>query len=161
MRAVIQRVKSASVTAVDGKIISKIDHGLCVLIGISRNDTEIDSDYISRKILKLCLFDNPENGKRWQNSVVDRNYEILCVSQFTLYSIMKGNKLDFHQSMESKKSKIVYDKLLDKLRDMYCFEKIKDGQFGALMEVNIVNDGPVTINIESPRSNNLNSTDQE
>ncbi|UXI16636.1 hypothetical protein NH340_JMT02579 [Sarcoptes scabiei] len=74
---------------------------------------------------------------------------------------MKGNKLDFHQSMESKKSKIVYDKLLDKLRDMYCFEKIKDGQFGALMEVNIVNDGPVTINIESPRSNNLNSTDQE
>ncbi|KAH7641757.1 D-aminoacyl-tRNA deacylase [Dermatophagoides farinae] len=151
MRAVIQRVKSASVT-VDGKLISKIGPGLCVLIGISRDDKETDSDWIMNKILKLCLFDNIESGRRWSSNVVDRQLEILCVSQFTLYATMKGNKLDFHHSMESTTSRIVYECLLDKMRRSYDPLKIHDGLFGAFMALDIVNDGPVTINIESPQS---------
>lgn len=95
------------------------------------------------------MFDNDDTGKRWSNSVTNKQFEILCVSQFTLYCTLKGNKPDFHKSMEANKSKILYDSLLEKLKQNYLPEKIQNGVFGALMEVNIVNDGPVTINIES------------
>ena len=104
--------------------------------------------------MKLCLFDHPESGKRWSASVQSLGLEILCVSQFTLYTTLKGNKPDFHLSMEPTRSRQMYDEILTKLRSQYPnnqADKIKDGQFGALMEVNIVNDGPVTVNIESPK----------
>ncbi|KAI2806003.1 D-tyrosyl-tRNA(Tyr) deacylase [Blomia tropicalis] len=151
MKALIQRVKSASVI-VDGNVISQIGQGLCVLIGISRDDTEKDSEWICNKILKLCLFDNPENGKRWSANVQTNQLEILCVSQFTLYTTLKGNKPDFHHAMEQSKSSEFYKRFLDRMRQQYQDDKIQDGQFGAMMEVNIVNDGPVTIQIESPQT---------
>ncbi|KAI6217759.1 D-aminoacyl-tRNA deacylase [Aphelenchoides fujianensis] len=97
MRFVIQRVTRAAV-AVDGQLISEIGRGICVLVGICREDTDEDVEWGVRKLLNLRLFDNP-NGKRWNKSVVDCGLEILCVSQFTLHSVLKGNKLDFHRSM--------------------------------------------------------------
>ncbi|XKL66348.1 hypothetical protein PGB90_009768 [Kerria lacca] len=149
MKTIIQRVSNASVT-VDGEVISSIGTGLCILIGICREDTEKDINYIIQKILKLKLFENDER-KKWSSSVVDKKYEILCVSQFTLYYSLKGNKLDFHHAMPFSESKPLYDKFLQSLRSQYKTELIKDGKFGASMVVDIVNDGPVTIQIESPK----------
>lgn len=151
MKAVIQRVTKASVT-VDGQTVSSIGQGLCVLIGIHRDDTRKDMEYIVRKILNYRLFDNAD-GKRWNKSVKDLNHEVLCVSQFTLYHLMKGNKPDFHLSMSGDASKEFYLDFLSELRKNYCEDKIKDGQFGAMMQVVIQNDGPVTVEIESPNSN--------
>lgn len=78
------------------------------------------------------------------------NLEILCISQFTLYHKLKGNKPDFHLAMQGNEAQFLYNKLLEKLRTAYDASKIKDGKFGAMMEVAIVNSGPVTIEIESP-----------
>ncbi|XP_065845053.1 D-aminoacyl-tRNA deacylase 1-like isoform X2 [Oscarella lobularis] len=140
MRAVVQRVTKASV---EGK-------GLCVLVGISRNDTAQDVEYIVRKVLNLRVFDNGD--KRWSKSVTECGYEVLCVSQFTLQAVLKGNKPDFHLAMGSEESKPFYEEFLAKMRKSYEAEKIKDGAFGAYMQVHIQNDGPVTIELESPAS---------
>ncbi|KAI5752368.1 D-aminoacyl-tRNA deacylase isoform X1 [Diaphorina citri] len=148
MKALIQRVTNASVT-VDSNVISSIGMGLCILIGISRHDTEKDMDYIVNKILKLKIFEN-EEGKRWASSVSDKKYEILCISQFTLYHGLKGNGLTFHHAMGGADSEVFYNKFLEKLKTAYDLSKVKDGKFGAHMSVNIVNDGPVTIPLESP-----------
>lgn len=83
-------------------------------------------------------------------SVKDMNYEILCISQFTLYYKLKGNKPDFHHAMGGERAKEMYDQLLVTLGKDHSPEKIKDGVFGAMMNVQIFNDGPVTIEIESP-----------
>lgn len=107
----------------------------------------ISSDSV-RKILNTRLFDN--DGKRWQKSVTDEKLEILCISQFTLYHRLKGNKPDFHLAMGGDKAQNLYEKLLKQLGDSYDPNKIRDGKFGAMMEVTIVNSGPVTIEIESP-----------
>lgn len=121
-------------------MVSQIGRGLCVLIGISRNDRPEDCDYMwdktidyknniflfssVRKILNLRLFDS-EDGKRWSESVTTKNYEILSVSQFTLYSHLKGNKPDFHNAMEPQKSKQFYDDFIQKLKNSYKSELIK------------------------------------
>ena len=159
MRAVIQRVLKASVTVSD-EIISSISNGYCVLIGISRDDTEKDMDFIVRKILNIRLFEDVADetgtsggggGGKWNKSIVDRDFEILCVSQFTLQSTLKGNKPDFHLAMSADSSKDFYARFLQQMRNTYKAEKIKDGQFGAYMQVNIQNDGPVTIIIDSKK----------
>ncbi|XP_076636111.1 D-aminoacyl-tRNA deacylase [Colletes latitarsis] len=155
MKAVIQRVTNASVS-VDGEIISNIGKGLCILIGIKREDSMEDMKYIVRKILNTKIFDG-DNGKKWSASVMDKQYEILCISQFTLYHSLKGNRLDFHRAMPAQDSESFYNKFLTELSRNYKPELIKDGKFGAMMEVNIQNSGPVTLEIESPiNSNNLN-----
>ncbi|XP_063980495.1 D-aminoacyl-tRNA deacylase 1 isoform X2 [Diachasmimorpha longicaudata] len=148
MKAIIQRVTQASVT-VHGQVISSIANGLCVLVGIKTDDTLADVEYIVKKILNLKLFDG-ENGKRWGASVIDKQYEVLCVSQFTLYHIMKGNKLDFHRAMSAVHAEPFYRNFIAELGKVYNPEFIKDGKFGAMMQVHIENDGPVTIEIESP-----------
>ncbi|XP_035737818.1 D-aminoacyl-tRNA deacylase 1-like isoform X1 [Vespa mandarinia] len=147
MKAVIQRVTSASVT-VDNKVISSIGNGLCVLIGITRGDTLADIKYIVRKILNTKVFENDK--KKWSASVMDKQYEILCISQFTLYHVLKGNKLDFHRAMPAQESEPFYKIFLNELGKNYKPELIKDGIFGAMMEVSIQNSGPVTLEIESP-----------
>jgi len=148
MKAVIQRVTKASVS-VDGELINTIGKGLCVLIGIARDDTPKDIDFLVRKILNLKVFEC--SSKRWSRSVMDEGLEVLCVSQFTLCSILKGNKLDFHTAMDGDKSYLVYQELLQRLKSQYDPEKVKDGRFAAYMQVSIENDGPVTIQLESPR----------
>ncbi|KPJ10813.1 D-tyrosyl-tRNA(Tyr) deacylase 1 [Papilio machaon] len=87
MKALIQRVKNAKVT-VNDEVISSIEQGACVLIGICSSDTIKDMEYIVRKLLSIRIFDD-ENHKRWQKSIVDKQFEILCVSQFTLYNTWK------------------------------------------------------------------------
>uniref|UniRef100_A0A8C7HFV1 D-aminoacyl-tRNA deacylase n=1 Tax=Oncorhynchus kisutch TaxID=8019 RepID=A0A8C7HFV1_ONCKI len=148
MKAIIQRVTTASVSV--GEVpISSIGRGLCVLLGISMEDTQKDVDYMVRKILNLRLFDD-ENGRAWSKSVMDKEYEVLCVSQFTLQCILKGNKPDFHAAMPAELSQPFYNNILEHLRSTYKPEMIKDGQFGAYMQVHIQNDGPVTIELVSP-----------
>lgn len=105
-----------------------------------------------RKILNLRLFEH--EGKRWSKSVLDEQLEILCVSQFTLYHRLKGNKPDFHYAMQGVAAEELYNKFLDSLRAKYEANKIKNGKFGAYMQVHIVNDGPVTVELESKAENN-------
>ncbi|KAG8236151.1 hypothetical protein J437_LFUL001580 [Ladona fulva] len=150
MKTVIQRVTCAKVS-VGESLISSIGRGLCVLVGISRYDTDKDIEYMVRKILNTRFFED-ENGRRWSKSVKDMKLEILCVSQFTLCHMLKGNKLDFHNAMSPKESESFYNMFLTSLRKSYQPELIKDGKFGEYMQVNIVNDGPVTLHLESPNA---------
>ncbi|WCJ27133.1 D-aminoacyl-tRNA deacylase [Euphorbia peplus] len=151
MRAVVQRVTSASVE-VDGRTVSAIGPGLLVLVGLHESDTESDADYICRKVLNMRLFTNEATGRGWDQNVMQRNYGVLLVSQFTLYGILKGNKPDFHVAMPPQKAKPFYDSLVEKFRKSYQPEAIQDGVFGAMMKVNLVNDGPVTMQLDSPQS---------
>ncbi|KAI9164619.1 D-tyrosyl-tRNA(Tyr) deacylase [Blastocladiella emersonii ATCC 22665] len=149
MRAVIQRVTEASVT-VDGAIVSKIGRGLCVLVGLAIDDTEDDVNYIVRKLLAARLFDDAATGAAWKSSAKDLGLDILCVSQFTLYgSMAKGNKPDFHGSMGAAGARDMYAGFLEKMRKGYASDKIHDGVFQAMMQVALVNDGPVTIILDS------------
>lgn len=150
MKAVIQRVASASVS-VDGNVVSSIGRGLCVLVGIHRDDTPQQMEYITRKILSVRLFED-ENGTRWKKSAKDLDLEILCISQFTLYHVLKGNKPDFRLAMATEPSKKFYAEFLAALRAGHPGgeDRVRDGVFGAMMKVDIVNDGPVTVDIESP-----------
>ncbi|KAK3557141.1 hypothetical protein QTP70_024733 [Hemibagrus guttatus] len=148
MKAIIQRVIKASVTVGENHI-SSIGRGICVFVGISTQDTQKDVDYIVRKILNLRLFED-ENGCAWNRNVMDKGFEVLCVSQFTLQCILKGNKPDFHSAMHADFAQPFYNNILEQLRIAYKPELIKDGQFGAYMQVHIQNDGPVTIYLESP-----------
>ena len=142
MKALIQRVATAKVT-VGAELVSEIGVGLCVLLGISKDDTQREAEWLARKIVNLRLFDD-DNGKPWEKSVADRKHEILCVSQFTLCQVLKGNKPDFHQAMRAEESEPMYTDFLGLLGKMYQPEKIKGGRFGAIMQVHIQNDGPVT-----------------
>ncbi len=147
MRAVIQRVLKASVIVSD-EIVGSVHKGLCVLVGISRDDTDKDMEFIVKKILNMKLFEN--EGNHWKKSVVDCDLEVLCVSQFTLYARTdKGTKPDFHEAMGSQMSEEFYNKFLELMRKKYKTEKIQNGKFGAYMKVDIQNDGPVTIIIDS------------
>ncbi|KAF7711346.1 D-aminoacyl-tRNA deacylase 1 [Silurus meridionalis] len=148
MKAVIQRVTKASVMAGE-KEISSIGRGICVLLGISNDDRDKDVDYVVHKILNLRLFED-ENGRAWCHSVMDKGLEVLCVSQFTLQCTLKGNKPDFHLAMNADFAQPFYNSVLEQLRIKHKPELIKDGQFGAYMQVHIQNDGPVTICLESP-----------
>ncbi|XP_035493122.2 D-aminoacyl-tRNA deacylase 1 isoform X3 [Scophthalmus maximus] len=102
-----------------------------------------------RKILNLRLFED-EGGRAWSKSVMDRDFEVLCVSQFTLQCILKGNKPDFHSAMPAELAQPFYNSILESMRSAYKPELIKDGKFGAYMQVQIQNDGPVTIELASP-----------
>ncbi|XP_056136333.1 D-aminoacyl-tRNA deacylase 1 isoform X2 [Lampris incognitus] len=148
MKAIIQRVAEASVT-VGQEQVSSIGRGLVVLLGISVRDAQKDADYIIRKILNLRLFED-ENGRAWSKSVTDKEFEVLCVSQFTLQCILKGNKPDFHSAMPAELAQPFYNSILESMRSAYKPELIKDGQFGSRMQVHIQNDGPVTIELTSP-----------
>ncbi|ORY97987.1 D-tyrosyl-tRNA deacylase [Syncephalastrum racemosum] len=147
MRAVLQRVARASVT-VDNQVVGAIQKGVCVLIGIGTDDTEKDIDYIVNKILNIRVFDH--EGVMWKKGVKELGLEVLCVSQFTLQGkTVKGNKPDFHNAMKTEQAKATYAQFLDKLGKAYDPSKIKDGVFGAMMMVDIANDGPVTLQLDS------------
>nr|XP_009671460.1 PREDICTED: D-tyrosyl-tRNA(Tyr) deacylase 1 [Struthio camelus australis] len=140
---------SPQLAVVGGEQISSIGRGLCVLLGISLEDTQRELEHMVRKILNLRVFED-ESGKHWSKSVMDKQYEVLCVSQFTLQCILKGNKPDYHMAMPTEQAECFYNNFLEQLRKAYKPELIKDGKFGAYMQVHIQNDGPVTIELESP-----------
>ncbi|CAO2578521.1 D-aminoacyl-tRNA deacylase 1, partial [Lemmus lemmus] len=155
MKAVVQRVTRASVT-VGGEQISAIGRGICVLLGISMEDSQKELEHMVRKILNLRVFED-ESGKHWSKSVMDKQYEVLCVSQFTLQCVLKGNKPDFHLAMPTEQAESFYNSFLEQLRKSYRPELVRDGKFGAYMQVHIQNDGPVTIELESPAPGAANS----
>ena len=148
MRFVIQRVKHASVT-VENEIVGKIGPGLLILVGITEGDTDEFIGHITDKFLNARLWDDSK-GTRWKESVKSLNYEILLVSQFTLYSYFKGNKPDYHFAMNGEPAKILFDKIVDSIKKKYDPNKIQTGTFGAYMQVELCNDGPVTIQWEYP-----------
>lgn len=99
MRAIVQRVTSAQVS-VGGELVSRIGQGLCVLIGIGTDDTIEDAEYLARKILNGRWWPD-ESGKQWSKSCLANDFEILLVSQFTLFGFLKGNKPDYHAASEN------------------------------------------------------------
>ena len=146
MRVVIQRVKSSAVS-IDGKVISKIGRGLNLLVGISPTDTDAELDWMSRKCLDLRLFPGDNNSTRWEKSVSEIQGEILVVSQFTLYGdCRKGRRPSFSNSASPEIAEKIYDRFVEKLQQSGL--SIASGQFGAMMEVQIENDGPVTLILE-------------
>ena len=148
MRFVIQRVQQAEVT-VDGKSVGKIGKGLMILVGLTEGDKDEYIDHVTDKFLNLRLWDGSD-GTRWKECVKSLGLEILLVSQFTLYSHMKGNKPDFHFAMDNGPAKVMFDKIVERTRKKYDASKVQTGMFGAHMMVSLVNDGPVTIEWEYP-----------
>ena len=148
MRFVIQRVQQAEVT-VEGKSVGKIGKGLMILVGLTEGDKDEYIDHVTDKFLNLRLWDGSD-GTRWKECVKSLGLEILLVSQFTLYSHMKGNKPDFHCAMDNGPAKVMFDKIVERTRKKYDANKVQTGMFGAHMMVSLVNDGPVTIEWEYP-----------
>ena len=146
MRVVVQRVRSSSVT-VEGEIIGKIGKGLNLLVGIADTDTDTELDWMTRKCLELRLFPGETDSSRWDHSVLDIRGEILVVSQFTLYGdCRKGRRPSFSKSASPKTAEVLFDRFVDKLKQSGLH--IATGKFGAMMQVNIENDGPVTLLLE-------------
>lgn len=143
MKTVVTRVKQASVT-IDNKLISKIDNGLLVLVGFTENDDESKIDYMVKKITNLRIFNDENNIMN--KSVKDVNGEILSVSQFTLYGdASNGNRPSYIKALKGEEAVKLYDLFNKKLNEII---KTKTGIFGENMEVESINDGPVTIIIE-------------
>ncbi len=146
MRVLIQRVKRASVT-IDGKIVSAIDGGLLIFVGICDEDCDEDISWLTKKIANIRLFDD-ENGVM-NLSVMDTNGEILAVSQFTLMaSTKKGNRPSYIKAAKPDISVPLYEDFCKEM-EIAVNKPIKRGVFGADMKVELLNDGPVTIFIDS------------
>lgn len=144
MRVVIQRVKSSSVS-VAGQIVGQIDRGLMLLVGLTDTDTEAELTWMARKCLDLRLF--PQEGAaggRWDQSVQDIQGALLVVSQFTLYGdCRKGRRPSFDQAAAPDRAEQLYERFVAQLRQSGL--KVETGTFGAMMQVSIENDGPVTL----------------
>lgn len=145
MRAVIQRSKQAHVK-VAGETIGKIDTGLVILLGITHQDTEQDIDTLVNKIIHLRIFEDEEN--KLNLSLKDTAGSILSISQFTLYAdVRKGRRPSFVKAAHPDKAASLYDLFNEKLRQEGIH--VETGQFGAMMDVQLINDGPVTIIMET------------
>ena len=146
MRVIIQRVQSSSVI-IKGEVFASIDRGLNLLVGISATDTAAELDWMTRKCLDLRLFADEETDKPWDKSIVDIQGEILVVSQFTLYGdCRKGRRPSFSNSAPPSIAEPLYNLFVDKLKDSGL--SVVTGKFGAMMDVKIDNDGPVTLILE-------------
>jgi len=142
MRVVIQRVQSSQVV-VDGQIIGKIGRGLNLLVGIAETDTEAELDWMTRKCLELRLFP-VDAGGRFDQSVQEIGGELLVISQFTLYGdCRKGRRPSFDRAAVPEKAEALYNSFVEKLRASGL--RVETGKFGAMMQVSIENDGPVTL----------------
>lgn len=150
MRVIIQRVTSSSVS-IDGEIIGKIGKGLNLLVGIAPTDTEAELDWMCRKCLELRLFPEDADDSKWSKSVTDIKGEILVVSQFTLYGdCRKGRRPSFSGSASPAIAEELYNRFVTKLRQSGL--RVETGKFGAMMDVKIANDGPVTLWLERENS---------
>lgn len=144
MKVVVQRVKKASVE-VNEKIVGKIDNGVLLLVGFTYDDDIEKLEWMARKIVNLRIFDD-ENGVM-NLSLKDVGGSILSVSQFTLYADpKKGNRPSYINALKGEEAVVLYDKFNEILRDENI--KVETGIFGEEMEVNLINDGPITIIVE-------------
>lgn len=145
MKLIIQRVQQAQVV-VHKKEIASIKKGLLVLIGIKEGDTRDQAAWLIKKLLKLRIFED-DSGKM-NRSVTDMDGAILMVPNFTLYAdATKGNRPSFVKAAAPDEARILYEKTIERLKELTQL-KVETGQFGAHMEVNLLNDGPVTIVLE-------------
>lgn len=143
MRVVVQRVKKSSVK-VSGKIVGKSDYGYMLLVSFTEGDNEKILDYMVNKICNLRIMDD-ENGVM-NKSILDIKGNILSISQFTLYGdAKKGNRPSYIKALNGEKASLLYDLFNEKLNN---FVKTETGIFGAEMEVELINDGPITIILE-------------
>ena len=144
MKFLIQRVSKASVE-IENKVVGKIDKGFLVLIGITHDDTEETADYLIKKLINLRVFED-ENGKMNLN-INSVNGELLLVSQFTLYASTKdGNRPSFVDAAKPDYANKLYEYIIEELRNKNII--VQTGEFGADMQVSLINDGPVTIMLE-------------
>jgi D-tyrosyl-tRNA(Tyr) deacylase len=148
MRAVIQRVTSARVR-VDDEVIGEIGAGLLVLLGVSKTDTEADARYVAAKIRDMRVFES-NAGKPMDRSVVDAGGGVLVVSQFTLYGDMrKGRRPSFDQAAAPEAARALYEAVVRELQTAGV--PVAAGRFQAMMHVELVNDGPVTVLVDSQK----------
>lgn len=147
MRAVVQRSYEASVK-VDGETIGEIDWGMVVLLGIKDTDTVEDLNYILRKLLNLRIYDD-ENGVM-NKSIMDVGGSILLISQFTLYGdVRNGNRPSYSTAAGFEEGRALYEKMIEELKNSQL--KIETGSYGADMKVSLINNGPVTILLDSEK----------
>ena len=147
MRAVVQRVKHCRVV-VDGKVVGEIGLGLLVLLGVGRTDNEAAADYIAEKVLGLRIFEDDQ--EKMNLSVQDKRGEVLVVSQFTLYGdVRRGKRPSFDAAARPEDAKRLYEYFVAKIRSSGV--RCETGQFQAMMDVELVNQGPVTILLDSDK----------
>jgi D-tyrosyl-tRNA(Tyr) deacylase len=146
MRIVIQRVSEASVR-IDGDLVGQIEQGLLILLGIEHDDTEKDADYLLQKLINLRIFSDADG--KMNLSVQDVNGGILMVSQFTLHAATKkGNRPSYIRAARPEQAIPLYEYFVAEIQNQYS-GTIQTGQFGADMKIGLVNDGPVTIIMDS------------
>ena len=147
MKALAQRVSRGQVS-VAGHVVGKIGHGFVVLLGVRNGDTEANAKLLAEKTANLRVF--ADANQLMNLSIQDVNGEILVISQFTLYAdTRKGNRPSFARAAPAEHAETLYDKYTSHLRDMLGSERVVTGKFGAMMSVEIINDGPVTIELIS------------
>lgn len=147
MRAVVQRVKHCRVL-VDGNTVGEIGPGLLVLLGVAKTDNEAAADYMAEKILGLRIFEDDQ--EKMNLSVQDKRGEVLVVSQFTLYGdVRRGKRPSFDAAARPEEAKRLYEYFVGRIRS--CGVRCETGQFQAMMDVELVNQGPVTILLDSEK----------
>lgn len=145
MKIVLQRVKEASVE-VEGKVVGKIGQGVCLLVGVEKGDSERDAEYLAKKVVELRIF--PDKEGKMNLSLQDVQGEVLAVSQFTLVgSVRKGRRPSFDKAEAPEEAEKVFNSLVDSIKQRQI--KIETGVFRAMMEVHLINDGPVTFFLQS------------
>jgi len=147
MRAIIQRVKEARVE-VEGEVVGRIGEGMLILLGAGKDDTEVDAEYLAEKILTLRIFEDTES--KMNLSVTDTGGSVLVVSQFTLYGdCRKGRRPSFDKAAPPELAEELYELFVRELRERGV--NVETGKFRAMMDVHLVNSGPVTLMLDSKR----------
>lgn len=145
MKALIQRTTGATVS-VEGEVVGQIGEGLVVLLGIAHTDTEKEAEYLAQKIVNLRIF--PGEKGEFDRSVLDDKLEVLVVSQFTLYGdCKKGRRPDFNEAAKPDQAEKLYKFFVQQIRESGLI--VATGRFQAMMQVELINDGPVTLMLES------------
>lgn len=148
MKVVLQRVKNASVE-VEGKVKGEIGRGLCLLVGIEKGDGEEDAKFLAKKCVELRIF--PDTEGKMNLSLLDIQGEVLAVSQFTLAgSVKKGRRPSFDKAEEPEKAERLFDYFVAQIKEYGV--RVETGVFRAMMDVSLVNDGPVTFILNSKKS---------
>ena len=148
MKIVLQRVKEAAVE-VQGKVVGKIGQGICLLVGIEKGDSEEDAYYLAKKVTELRIF--PDSEGKMNLSVLDIQGEAMAVSQFTLAgSVKKGRRPSFDKAEEPEKAEKLFKYFVELIKQRGM--KVETGVFQAMMDVHLINDGPVTFILESKKN---------
>ena len=148
MRAVVQRVSEGGVFIPEENYSAKIGKGMVILLGIKDGDDESDAEYVADKCCNLRIFEDSEG--KMNLSIIEVKGEVLIISQFTLYGeTARGNRPSFISAAKPETAVPLYDKFINRVKQNLGEHKVKTGIFGAMMSVKIINDGPVTISVES------------